>query len=683
MDMSAREGSLLQGEINVSSHLNSPGAGYDSPSSVLEEDRLVVSTLSRDVGESRGGDEYEDGAMTPFPAHYLILNQPDIDDVSKRSDIVTSEKPFSLKEMHAITETMGIVGFKPAAEVAPNMRSKSSPRLRTSKTIVITSNADIPHFRPDVKRTAAVGLDAVLDGITLMRIKPLLRKPQAQNDSFHYLGNKPQLTEREQRFAEALSPTPYTKFHSHESKEAREEYMKQLLKLRRYKLGLSPEKRARITAGDIFTGPDVAQSSQYASNAGGQDLQSTGLDGMHDDDWEELARNARFYFDDGTPKGLSASLSRSNSERVRVELTNTKMKRTATKPWTHFIDKSASVKKTLVVKPIPEHKMECFRRADSKGIPASIAPLKAVPAETILNERASSPPREYSTSYRPQSRGLTPMTDSFDCQDINHGDLKANVFPNWNNPLQRSRMDINKATRVAARDYVKCCQCSKGSCFWCDQCSLSYCRDCWSSVPHHAYIEEHDLPLPPPALHPANDLATHVFPALAKSKNVSKNFSETILRKSGTNFKPHDKASAFDDDHDAPFELVGDQSALRAKEEGKKSSNGNRRGRSSKKQSKDAKPDMNSPKIKDSSRHQMRAPVLSVGQSLGGGAKLSMGFSGAVSKNKKAIVGITSELFPEDWRESREHADISVYDGVPVYVNPNRERSSSYKGKTA
>jgi hypothetical protein len=670
--MTTREGLLLPGEGYDNSPLNSPGTAIghgSSSSSVLREDPLlVVSTAPHDVGGELRGGEYESGVMTPFPAHFLISNKPELDDLSKPSDLATGEKPFSLKEMHAIADAMGIIGFRPTSEAIPTRRAVSPPRPNTPKTVVVNPNADVPYYRPDVKRTPAIGADAVLDDMNLMSIKPLLRKQQMHNDTAQYSGNKLQLTERERRIAASLSPTPYTKFHSHESKEAREEYMKQILKLRRYKLGLSPEKRARITAGDVFAGQDVTQlSSHYASDIGGQPTSS--LDGMYDDDWEELARNARFHFDDGVPKGLSASLSRSNSQGVHVELTNTKMKRTATKPWTDFIDKSASVKRTLVVKQIPEHKMECFRRADSKGIPASVAPLKAVPAETIVHERENSPPRSYSTSYRPKSRGAMPMTDDLESHNKEHEDLKANVFPNWNNPLQRSRMDIQKATRVATRDYLKCCQCSKGSCYWCDQCSLSYCIDCWASVPHHAYIEERDLPLPPPALHPTNDLARQFFPALAKSKTVDRNFSETILRKTGSNFK---SGAAMVDHENAHFELVGDQDAFRAKDGGKKTLG--RRGRGRKKKSKDNKRDISQPKIKDPSRHEMRAPVLSVGQAVGGGVKLSMGFSGAVSKNKKAIVGITTEVFPEDWRDSRDHADISVYDGIPVYVNPNREK---------
>lgn len=663
----------------------SPGGDLNPPSPGAEHHN---SSTNVPASPSSIGDVSAQGDLVDRPSmqsmHSLLPLLDDDDKSSRRSDLVTNEKPFSLKEMHAIAETMGIVGFKPTPEVVPNKPGKSPPRPKTPKAIAVNVNAD-PFYRPDVKRTDAVGLDAVLDDANLMNIKPLRCKQHPHIARTNAVVVQPQLTEREKRIAVALSPTPYVKFHSHESKEAREAYMHQIVKLRRYKLGLSPNKKVHIVAGDIFTGSAIAHensSSLFAADSVEQQQQkstessSNVLDAMFDEDWEEVARNARFHFDDGSPKGLSASLLRSETREAPVELSNTKLKRSNTKAWHAYVDKSASVKRTLVVKQIPEHKMDSFRRADSRGIPASFAPLRTVPAEAIATERASSPPRSFTSSYRPQSKGSTPMNDELHMQqERDHYDLKANDFPNWNNPLQRSRLNIETATRVAKRDYLKCCQCSKGSCYWCDKCSLSYCADCWTSVPHHAYIEERDLPLPPPALYPTNDLATAVFPALANNKGqqqVKKTFSESLLRKAGTNAKSTDRLSASNHGDDAQFELVGDQDALRAKDTGKKSFQKGRKG--GKKTSTESKREVKSPTIRDSSNHENHAPVLSVGKALGGGVKLSMGFSGAVSKNKKAIVGITSEYFPEEWQESRNNADISVYDGIPVYVNPNREK---------
>jgi hypothetical protein len=73
-------------------------------------------------------------------------------------------------------------------------------------------------------------------------------------------------------------------------------------------------------------------------------------------------------------------------------------------------------------------------------------------------------------------------------------------------------------------------------------------------------------------------------------------------------------------------------------------------------------------KKKKKKKVKVNIPNLSATCAVDGRSSLTLGTQGAPALWKYPLTNITTEFFPEEWKDSRNHAEVTVYKGIPVYT---------------
>lgn len=234
-------------------------------------------------------------------------------------------------------------------------------------------------------------------------------------------------------------------------------------------------------------------------------------------------------------------------------------------------------------------------------------------------------------------------------------------------------------------------------CVRCKQCSLSYCDECWSSVPHHGFIDETDLPHI--ASSAVDNMPEDAFPALKKDRESNKKSSISRVESPPGMRKTRIHESILSLAlRDQPFNN-GPQMSSDLIPHIDLTLFGGLEGMDGRRQQvpRSARPDVpgawrkppqnrtgergilaphSKKKRKKNKKIAINVPNLAVVPGVGGNGAVIMGASGSPPHWKFPMANFTKEYFPEEWKDTRDPAEINVYKGVPVHTAIDRPLSA-------
>jgi hypothetical protein len=487
-----------------------------------------------------------------------------------------------------------------------------------------------------------------------------------------------------------LLPKRIDKFPDEESQLSRAAHLRQLKTLRKYKHGLSPNKKLQMI--------DQHLQKQLPAHPLPAMPPSSGI--AHQTSRDEALGFIEFNISVNPPSPMGRYDSGYTGTTVPPD-DNSVQSHHSNEAAAHIVQQVlVSRRKEIVVKSIPEEKLGYYKRVTLDKDAPSSANSAAYSTAPSTAENSATTTRTLNSADTSANRLVSKMMNEMQTSAFEK-ELQGEAPSSPNNPLHRYRMEQQSAERVSTREPIRCCRCSKDSTFWCRQCCLSYCHSCWGLVPHHGFISTTGLPARPDTAC-EQDIPFAAFPALKKKYGESGMSSHeddhspvysptrSSLSRIGSTIrmlrqdKPFYKGLDMSDDAVDTIDLTlfGGLEGMKGHGPPRPTSGRGREPGEWRKPVGNPNKDrgMLAPKKKKKGKKGKKVainiPSLSVSQNVSGRSTVSLGSQGAPPIHYYPMTGFTHDFFPEDWKATRPKSEITVYKGVPVYTtHPEKDEA--------